>query len=100
MIVINRTGYQRNPARVNNANNEIKYELTSKRRVYELLTPIPLDVSYEVSIVAKYPSPINALLSPFKRFVAASYIDLKSDTGVLFVTSAHESLKINPEIRM
>ncbi len=93
MIVINRTGYQRNPARVNNANNEIKYELTSKRRVYELLTPIPIDVSYEVSIVAKYPSDIDQIVSNFIIFF----------NNDIFVSTEHflyEGIKLNNQVVM
>jgi len=59
MIAINRTGYTRNGERLNNFNNEVKYEITSKNRKYDLLTPIPIDISYDVSIIAKYPSDID-----------------------------------------
>ena len=59
MIVIDRTGYSRNNERLNNMNNEVKYEVTSKNRIVDLLTPVPIDVSYDVSIVAKYPSDID-----------------------------------------
>jgi hypothetical protein len=59
MIVINRTGYVRNGDRLNNMHNEVKYEMTSKYRKYDLLTPIPVDISYDVSIISKYPSDID-----------------------------------------
>jgi len=59
MIAINRTGYTRNAERVTDNNNEIKYEITSKNRSYDLLTPIPIDISYDVVIFAKYPSDID-----------------------------------------
>ena len=61
MIVINRTGYSRNGERVNNINNEVKYEITSKDRRLHLMTPIPVDISYDVSVVAKYPSDIDKI---------------------------------------
>ena len=35
MIAISRTGYSRNPQRLNNLHNEVKYELSSKNRIYE-----------------------------------------------------------------
>lgn len=34
MIVINRTGYSRQPDRLNNLHNEIRYEISEKRRNY------------------------------------------------------------------
>ena len=68
MIVVNRTGYSRSPARVNNLHNEVKFEMTSKYRKYDLLTPVPIDVSYDVSIIAKYPSDIDKIASNFMVF--------------------------------
>lgn len=59
MILINRTGYQRDPARLNNLHNEVKYEVTSKNRIYDWLTPVPISLSYEVTVVARYPSDID-----------------------------------------
>lgn len=59
MITINRSGYSRNTERLNSINNEVKYEMTSKKRSYDLLTPIPVDITYNVSIIAKYPSDID-----------------------------------------
>lgn len=54
MIVINRTGYSRNGERLNNLNNEVKYEISSKNRLYHLMAPVPVDINYEVSVIAKY----------------------------------------------
>lgn len=68
LISINRTGYQRVAERVTNANNEVKYEITSKNRNENLLTPIPIDINYEVSIIAKYPSDIDQIASNFMIF--------------------------------
>lgn len=59
MIVINRTGYARSPDRLNSMHNEIKYELTSKYRKYDLLTPVPIDISYDVTVISKWPSDID-----------------------------------------
>lgn len=55
IIAITRTGFQRNGERLNDMNNEIKYEINSYRRVYGLMTPVPVDVSYDVTVMAKYP---------------------------------------------
>ena len=54
LIAISRTGYARNAERLNNLHNEVKREISSKKRIYDLMTPVPIDISYEVSIVAKY----------------------------------------------
>ena len=54
MIAINRTGYQRQGDRLNSLHNEVKYELSPSRRLYEKLTPVPIDISYDVSVMAKY----------------------------------------------
>lgn len=59
MITINRTGYTRASDRLNNYNNEVKYEVLSNDRRYDMLTPVPIDVSYDVSIIAAYPSDID-----------------------------------------
>ena len=52
MIAINRTGYQRQGDRLNSLHNEVKYEISPKRRLYERLTPVPIDISYDVSVIA------------------------------------------------
>lgn len=65
MIAINRTGYSRASDRLNNYNNEVKYEVLSNDRKYDLLTPVPIDVSYDVSIIAAYPSDIDQIASNF-----------------------------------
>lgn len=55
MIVIQRTGYSRNGERLNNFNNEVKYELASYCRKYHLMAPVPIDINYDVTVIAKYP---------------------------------------------
>ena len=65
MIAINRTGYSRNAERLNNLHNEVKREITSKRRSYDLLTPVPIDINYDVSIIAKYQEDIDQIASNF-----------------------------------
>lgn len=68
MIVINRTGYQRQSDRLNNLHNEVKYEVSSNKRYYHLLTPVPVDISYDVSVIAKYPADIDKIASNFMVF--------------------------------
>lgn len=91
MIAINRTGYTRNAERVTDNNNEIKYEITSKNRSYDLLTPIPIDISYDVVIFAKYPSDIDQIASNFMVFFNPS----------VYVTCEHpkyEGIRLNNQI--
>lgn len=68
MIVINRTGYSRNGDRLNNINNEVKYEINGSDRRLQLMAPVPVDISYDVSVVAKYPSDIDKIASNFMVF--------------------------------
>lgn len=68
MIIVTRTGYARQPNRVNDIHNEVKYEMTGKYRSYDLLTPVPIDISYDVTIVSKYPSDIDQIASNFMIF--------------------------------
>ena len=65
LIAISRTGYARNAERLNNLHNEVKREISSKKRIYDLMTPVPIDISYEVSIVAKYQEDIDQIASNF-----------------------------------
>lgn len=68
MISISRTGIARNAERLNDLNNEVKYEMTSKYRRYDLMTPVPVDISYELTIYSKYPSDIDQIASNFMVF--------------------------------
>lgn len=93
MIVINRTGYQRQGDRLNSLHNEVKYEISSKRRLYEKLTPVPIDISYDVSVMAKYQADIDKIASNFMVFFNSN----------IFVSQEHpkyEGVKLNNEIIM
>ena len=68
MIIINRTGYSRNGDRLNNLHNEVKYEHGPSYRRYELMTPVPIDIEYELTVVSKYPSDIDKIASNFMVF--------------------------------
>ena len=59
MIALNRTGYTRNGDRLNNLHNEVKYEISSKNRSYDLLTPVPIDISYDLVIMSRYMDDID-----------------------------------------
>lgn len=68
LIIIERTGYSRNGDRLNDLNNEVKYEFTSYYRKYHLMSPIPIDITYDVTLMAKYPSDIDKIASNFMMF--------------------------------
>ena len=93
LISINRTGYSRNGERLNNLNNEVKYELGPKSRLYQLMAPVPVDINYEVSVMSKYQADIDKIASNFMVF-------FNSD---LFVSCEHpkyEGIKMNCQVVM
>jgi hypothetical protein len=91
LIVINRTGYSRNSERLNNLHNEVKYEMTSKYRSYDLYTPVPIDISYDVTIISKYPSDIDQIASNFMIF-------FNNDIYVTCEHPKYSGLKMNNQI--
>ena len=93
MIAISRTGYSRNPQRLNNLHNEVKYELSSKNRIYELLTPIPIDISYDVSVMSKNVSDIDQIATNFMVF-------FNSDIYVTCEHPKYAGMKLNNQIIM
>lgn len=93
MIAIERTGYQRNSARLNNLHNEVKYEITSKNRDYNLLTPVPVDISYDVTLIAKYPEDIDKMVSNF-------YVFFNNDIYVMCEHPKYEGVKMKNQIVM
>lgn len=93
MIVINRTGYSRNGDRLNNLNNEVKYEISSIDRRYQLMAPVPVDITYDVSIIAKYPSDIDKIASNFMVF-------FNSDIYVSCQHPKYEGIKMNNQVIM
>lgn len=99
LILINRTGYSRAPERLNNLNNEVKYEYTSKKRQYELYTPIPININYEVIVMSKSPSDIDQIASNFMIFMNndkymscmhPKYNDIKFNCQVIMEDSVSE----------
>lgn len=93
IIAITRTGFQRNGERLNDMNNEIKYEINSYRRVYSLMTPVPVDVSYDVVVMAKYPQDIDKIASNFMVF-------FNSDVYVGFRHPKFSDIQMNCQIVM
>ena len=93
MIVVNRTGYTRSAQRVNNLHNEVKFEMTSKYRKYDLLTPVPIDISYDVSVIAKQPSDIDKIASNFMVF-------FNNDVYVSCEHPKYEGIMLNNQVVM
>lgn len=93
LISISRTGYTRNPDRLNNMNNEVKYEITSTNRNENLLTPVPIDISYDVMVMAKYQTDIDQIASNFMVF-------FNSDVYVSCVHPKYEGIKLNNQVIM
>lgn len=99
MIIINRTGYSRQSDRLNNLHNEVKYEISEKRRNYQFLTPVPIDINYEVSVIAKYPADIDKIASNFMIFFNSNiycsqahpkFSDIKLNNQVIMSDSVSE----------
>lgn len=93
MIIINRTGYNRSSERLNDYNNEIKYEISNNNRKYDILTPVPIDINYDVSIIAKYPSDIDQIASNFMVF-------FNNDVYIPCMHPKYEGIKLNNQIVM
>jgi hypothetical protein len=68
MIIIQRTGITKNNDRLTNVNNEVKYASHSGRLNYNLYTPVPIDISFQVTIVSKRQGDIDKALSNFIPF--------------------------------
>lgn len=91
LIAINRTGYARNSERLNNLHNEVKYEFTGKYRSENLLTPVPIDISYDVVVMSKYPSDIDQIASNFMVY-------FNSDCYVSCIHPKWEGIKLNNQV--
>ena len=69
LISIQRTGLTKNNERLTNVNNEIKYRTHSKALPdYNLFTPVPVDISYQVTIISKYQEHIDKAISNLLPF--------------------------------
>ena len=93
VIVINRRGYSRNGDRLNNLHNEVKYELGPAYRKYQLMTPIPVDIEYEVTLISKYPGDIDKIASNFMVF-------FNSDIYVSCEHPKYQGIKMNNQVIM
>ena len=68
LICFNRTGYSRDGERLNGLHNEVKFEVSSKSRNYNYLAPVPINISYELVVMAKYQADIAKIASNFMVF--------------------------------
>lgn len=92
-ISICRTGITRQPGRLANLHNEVKHQMTSKYRSYDLYTPVPLDLTFDVSFMTKYPQDRDKLMSNFLIF-------FNSDVFVTCEHPKYKGLKFNNQIIM
>lgn len=93
MISYNRTGYTRAPDRLNNLHNEVKYEITSSRREYNLLTPVPVDISFDLTVYARYQADIDKIASNFMVF-------FNNDLFVSYEHPKFEGIKVDSQVVM
>ena len=63
LIVVTRTGITVNSDRNTNLHNEIVQQTTKDRINYNLLTPVPIDIEFTVTLASKWPSDIDMMLS-------------------------------------
>ena len=63
LIVVTRNGITINSDRNTNLHNEIKQQTMKNRIDYNLLSPVPLDIEFTVTLVSKWPSDIDMMLS-------------------------------------
>lgn len=93
LIAINRNGYSRNSDRLNNLHNEVKYEISAKNRKYDLLTPIPIDITYDVYVMSKYKQDIDQIASNFMVF-------FNNDIYVSCQHPKYEGIMLNNQVVM
>lgn len=68
MIIITRTGISKNTDRLTNLHNEVKYSVSKTNKNYNLYAPVPIDITYSVSLCSKYPGDIDMMMSNFIPF--------------------------------
>ena len=104
LISITRSGIQRDPSRLANLHNEIRQRVNG-RIDYNMVTPNPINVSYKVTIFAKYQSDIDLILSNwipfFNNDVWVSvkhykYTDLKFYSQIVMDDSISENRNESP----
>jgi len=90
-IFINRTGIERSADRVNSINDHLKSQVGDDID-YNAYTPVPINITFEMTMVTKYPEDMDVILSNFIPF-------FNSD---LYVRTAHPKIsdeKINHQVK-
>ena len=94
LIVISRRGLQVEPDRIANLHNEIKwFPDPSNPKYYDLMTPVPVAISYDVTIISKDQGTNDMIMSNFIPFFNQD----------LFVSSIHPkftNVKFNNQVIM
>ena len=88
-IYFSRTSLSRNPQRLTNLHNEIYNK--NQNLDYNLLTPVPIDIVFELVIVTKYPEDMDIILSNFIPF-------FNQDIYVKIKNPKDETKKINHQV--
>lgn len=68
LITVQRTGISIAAARITNLHNEIKNQEVEGKLNYNLYTPTPLDISYQVILVSRWLSDIDMMLGQILPF--------------------------------
>ena len=92
LICITRTGLSKSPERLSNLHNEI-VQSDGVRVNYNLLTPIPIDIHYEVAVISKYPADAEMVMSNFIPF-------FNQDIYVSSIHPKFKNIKTNSQIIM
>ena len=101
LIVVTRTGYQINSSRLANLHNEVLHAPTTSSRLYDIMTPVPVDVSYTVTVISKYPGDNDLVCSNFIPFFNSDlfvttthpkFTDVKVDCQIVMGTNISEQL--------
>ena len=93
MIIITRTGMTVDPERIANLHNEIKHQPIYHTHIYDLMAPVPLTISYQVTILSKDQSMNDLILNNFIPF-------FNQDIFVSCVHPKFRNIKINSQIVM
>lgn len=101
LIVVTRTGYQINNSRLANLHNEVLRAPSTSSHIYDIMTPVPVDVSYTVTVLSKYPGDNDLICSNFIPFFNSDlfvttthpkFTDVKIDCQIVMGTNISEQL--------
>lgn len=93
LIVVTRKGLSVEPDRIANLHNEIKFEKFPGDHQYDLMTPVPIAIDYEVTIISKDQATNDMIISNFVPF-------FNQDLFVSCVHPKFENVKFNSQVIM